>query len=115
MDPVDFELAISDTHTLEGQIETMKKMRDRLMRIQDDGERKLHSRDVAARLGISQETLAKQVEEERRNFGTQEYRQARQVMIRGNRDTHTDGLEQTQVQLLAPVSYTHLDAYKRQG
>lgn len=101
MDPVDFELAISDTHTLEGQIETMKKMRDRLMRIQDDGERELHIRDVAARLGISQETLAKQVEEERRNFGTQEYRQARQVMIRGNRDTHTDGLEQTQVQLLA--------------
>ena len=76
-------------------------MRDRLMRIQDDGERELHIRDVAARLGISQETLAKQVEEERRNFGTQEYRQARQVMIRGNRDTHTDGLEQTQVQLLA--------------
>ena len=101
MDPVDFELAISDTHTLEGQIETMKKMRDRLMRIQDDGERELHIRDVAARLGISQETLAKQVEEERRNFGTQEYRQARQVMIRGNRNTHTDGLEQTQVQLLA--------------
>ncbi|HIR35725.1 MAG TPA: DNA primase [Candidatus Faecimorpha stercoravium] len=101
MDPVDFELAISDTHTLEGQIETMKKMRNRLMRIQDDGERELHIRDVAARLGISQETLAKQVEEERRNFGTQEYRQARQVMIRGNRNTHTDGLEQTQVQLLA--------------
>ena len=70
MDPVDFELAISDTHTLEGQIETMKKMRNRLMRIQDDGERELHIRDVAARLGISQETLGEEGGKKNRKFGT---------------------------------------------
>ena len=101
MDPVDFELAMSDTKTLTGQIETMKKMRERLMRISDDSERELHIKDVAARLGISPQTLARQVEEERRNFGTEEYRKARQTMIRGGKDRSGDGPEQTQTQLLA--------------
>lgn len=100
LDPVAFELSISDTSTVDGQVQTMKTMRERLVRITDDAERELHIRDVAQRLQISPETLARQVEEARRTQGAEEYARAKRQVIRKN-DKGEDGLQRAQRQLLA--------------
>lgn len=100
LDPVAFELSISDTSTVDGQVQTMKTMRERLVRITDDAERELHIRDVAQRLQISPQTLARQVEEARRTQGTEEYVRAKRQVIRKN-DRGEDGLQRAQRQLLA--------------
>lgn len=100
LDPVAFELSISDTSTVDGQVQTMKTMRERLVRITDDAERELHIRDVSARLQISPETLARQVEEARRTQGAEEYARAKRQVIRKN-DKGEDGLQRAQRQLLA--------------
>jgi DNA primase len=100
MDPVAFELAISDTSTVDGQVQTMRTMRERLMRIEDDAERELHIQDVAQRLKIKPETLAKQVEEARRTYGVQEYNEARAQLSRRS-ESGVGGLERAQCQLLS--------------
>lgn len=100
LDPVSFELSVSDTSTVDGQVQTMKTMRERLMRIEDDAERELHVLDVAQRLNINPQTLARQVEEARRSQGTQEYARARRQVVRRN-DQGEDGLQRAQRQLLA--------------
>ena len=100
LDPVAFELSISDTSTVDGQVQTMKTMRERLVRITDDAERELHIRDVAQRLQISPETLARQVEEARRTQGAEEYARAKRQVIRKN-DKGEDGLQRAQRQRLA--------------
>lgn len=100
LDPVAFELSISDIGTVDGKVQTMKTMRERLMRIEDDAERELHIRDVAERLQMNPQTLARQVEEARRTYGAKEYHEARRQTVRGG-EKGRSGLEKAQCQLLA--------------
>ena len=100
LDPVAFELSISDTSTVDGTVQTMRTMRERLMRIEDDAERQIHIRDVAERLKIQPETLEAQVEEARRTAGVQAYQEAKMQMTR-RAEKGQGGREKAQCQLLA--------------
>ena len=73
MDPVTFELSLSNMNTVDGRVEALRTMKDRLMRIQDDSERQIHIRDVAVKLQIDPQTLAREVEDARRSFESTDY------------------------------------------
>ena len=78
MDPVDFEmLVLMNQHgsdTVEGQVQTLHDMARRLSQIQNDMERELHIRDVAAKMKVSEVSLKAEVEELRRSEGLLEHR-----------------------------------------
>lgn len=99
LDPVAFELAVADTKTVDGQVQTLKTMRERLMSIADDAERELHTRDVANRLNINFETLKRQVEEGRQNAGVAEYNAAKNLILRPQKGE--EGLTKSLRELLA--------------
>ena len=80
MDPVSFELSLSNMNTVDGRVEALRTMKDRLMRIQDDSERQIHIRDVASRLQIDPATLAREVEEARRSYESADYWKARDAV-----------------------------------
>lgn len=100
LDPVDFELSVSNLSTVDGRVETLRTMKERLMRIEDDGERELHIRDVAERLSVNPQTLLREVEEARQTAGMQEYQEARSQLVR-RRDKGMGGMEKAECQLLS--------------
>jgi DNA primase len=78
MDPVDFELMVLNreqkSDTVEGKIKVLQGMTQKLAQISSDVERELHIRDVAAKMQVSEKSLAKEVEEIRSNSGLLEYK-----------------------------------------
>lgn len=80
LDPVDFELTIQmrdNGDSVDGQIQTLKGMEENLAGIQNDLEREIHIKDVAAKLKLPEETLRKEVENIRQSTGLLEYRARR--------------------------------------
>ncbi|MCF0135756.1 MAG: DNA primase [Lachnospiraceae bacterium] len=70
--PIDFELRVaekSNGSTVEGQIRTLKSMKEKLAQIPNDTEREIHIRDVAGKMKVSAESLRAEVEELRRTTG----------------------------------------------
>ena len=78
MDPVEFEMLVlmqqNGSDTVEGQVQTLHDMARRLSQIQNDMERELHIRDVAAKMKVSEVSLKNEVEELRRSEGLLEHR-----------------------------------------
>ena len=91
MNPIDFEMLVLERANgsgIDGKINTLKSMKEKLAEIQNDTERELHVQDVAARMKVPLEGLRQEVEEIRRTTGLLERSternerrvQARQVM-----------------------------------
>ncbi len=77
MDPVDFEMVVlqkANGEKVEGQIQTLHQMAERLAQIQSDMDRELHIRDVAAKMKVSEQNLKKEVDEIRSSSGLLEER-----------------------------------------
>lgn len=97
MDPVSFELSLSNMNTVDGRVEALRTMKDRLMRIQDDSERQIHIRDVASRLQIDPDTLAREVEEARRSYESADYWKARDAVRPKGKEPGGIGIAECQI------------------
>ena len=72
MNPIDFEMMVLEKTNgsgIDGKIETLRSMKEKLAEIQNDTERELHVQDVARRMKVPPESLRTEVEEIRRTTG----------------------------------------------
>lgn len=72
MNPIDFEMKVLEKvngESVDGRIQTLRSMKEKLAEIAGDSERELHLQDVARRMRIPAATLRQEVEEIRRSTG----------------------------------------------
>ncbi len=95
MDPVDFEMMVlmnqHGNDTVDGQVQTLHDMARRLSQIQNDMERELHIRDVAAKMKVSEGSLKAEVEELRRTEGLLEHRSSQRRRMKDSELTVKEG------------------------
>lgn len=80
MSPIDFEMKVAEKTngtSLEGQLQTLKTIREKLAEIDGDSERELHIRDMAEKMKLDPGKLKAEVEEIRRTTGLLESASAR--------------------------------------
>ena len=116
MDPVEFEMLVlmqqNGSDTVEGQVQTLHDMARRLSQIQNDMERELHIRDVAAKMKVSEVSLKNEVEELRRSEGLLEHRSSQRRKMKDPDLAAKDAKRQLLAALIQmPTLYTAISRW----
>lgn len=116
--PIDFELRVLEKDngaTVEGQIQTLRSMKEKLAEIVNDTEREIHIRDVAAKMKVPPESLKAEVEDLRRTTGLLEKsteRSERRAMTKVIMEERGDAASTLLAALIArPETYRYMRSY----
>ena len=116
MPPIDFELMIQERTngtSVEGQIQTLRAMKEKLADIPGDTEREIHIRDVAGKMKVPVDSLRAEVEEIRRTTGLLETSTARNEMRQRTRETMQERGDAANTLLAALISHPETYRYIR--